>query len=237
MQAGGRRRDRALLAGRTGSGSRRGPAHRAPVGRRYRAATASRRARRSPGRAPARERRMKALSRPPSPFSSTVSIELAEEADLALVAETHDDRRRASFLAGRTKARQREPSIRLCSVASIAGSVRRARSAGRSGAPGSPWLSLTTSASPGCSRSGRSRDAAVLSSGASPGLTTSSRAASRGAAGRNAMRSAGKSKSKRSVRMHSRVMPGFVPGRQVFGSFKNGNGRDKPGHHGLVSSA
>src|SRR5262249_489475 len=64
-------------------------------------------------------------------------------------------------------------------------------------------LSLTTRQSPGRSSPARSMILRSSSSGVPPGLTTRSRAASRGTAGRSAMRSAGRSKSKSSVRMAS----------------------------------
>src|SRR5207342_453495 len=51
--------------------------------------------------------------------------------------------------------------------------------------------------------------------GASPGFTTSSRAESRGLAGRKAMRSAGRSKSKRSVRMSTLSHMGKGQGRAL----------------------
>ena len=54
-------------------------------------------------------------------------VELAEEADLALLAEA-DDVARRELLAGPAKARQREPSSRSVSVASIFG-VRAAADA------------------------------------------------------------------------------------------------------------
>ncbi len=44
----------------------------------------------------------------------------------------------------------------------------------------------------------------IFQAGAPPGFTTKSRAASRGRAGRKAMRSAGRSKSNKSVRMRNR---------------------------------
>ena len=108
---------------------------------------------------------------------------------------------RASWPASR-KARQCEPSSRLCKVASIAGSAlpRPIRRPARRAAM--TLLSLTTRQSPARSRSGRSPMLRSSSSGAAPfGRTTRSRAASRGTTGRKAMRSAGRSKSKRSVRM------------------------------------
>ena len=70
---------------------------------------------------------------------------------------------------------------------------------------GMTLVSLTTSASPGRRRSGRSRT--LRSASAAPGLTTSSRAASRGRAGRSAIRSSGRSKSKRSTFMKSSGRP------------------------------
>ena len=81
------------------------------------------------------------------------------------------------------KAFQREPSSRLCKVASIAASAPRPMRRPLSRAA-ITLLSLTTSASPGASNSGRSRNVAVLKHPAPPGLTTNSRALSRGFAGR-----------------------------------------------------
>src|SRR4029077_6376581 len=106
----------------------------------------------------------------------------------------------ASFLAGRANARQREPSSRSVKVASIFGSVSRPIRQPDSRA-GITRVSLTTSASPGLSRSGKSRTPLSSSSGVPPGLTISNRAASRGTIGRSAMRSRGRSNSNRSVRM------------------------------------
>ena len=92
------------------------------------------------------------------------------------------------------------------------GPARRACAASRRPAPsasprrrmplscaGMTLVSLKTSTSPGSSSDGRSRDHPVLEIAA--GRTTSSRAASRGFAGRSAIRSSGRSKSKRSTRI------------------------------------
>src|SRR5690242_14499753 len=105
------------------------------------------------------------------------------------------------------KARQREPSSRLYRVASISGSVapRPMRRPLRRAAM--TLLSLTTRQSPGCRRSGRSVIFRSSYAGVFPGFTTRSRAASRGLAGRSAMRSGGNSKSKRSVRIASCPLP------------------------------
>ena len=65
----------------------------------------------------------------------------------------------------------------------------RARCAGRCSRAAITLLSLTTRQSPARSRSGRSPMLRSSSAGVSPGRTTSSRAASRGLAGRKAMRS------------------------------------------------
>src|SRR6187399_3183797 len=104
----------------------------------------------------------------------------------------------ASFFAGFTSACQREPSSRLISVASIFGSVSRPMRRPLSCAE-ITLVSLTTSWSPGCSQCGRS--ATLRSCNTPPRWTTSMRAESRGLAGRSAMLVAGRSKSKRSVRM------------------------------------
>src|SRR5262249_34291824 len=112
-----------------------------------------------------------------------------------------------SRFAGLTKARQRAPSRRRWSVASIAGSSPRPMRRPVSRA-GMTRVSLTTSASPARSRSGRSRIARSSSSGPPPGHTTRSRAASRGDTGRSAIRSGGRSKSKRSVRTTREPMAG-----------------------------
>src|SRR5262245_5153767 len=76
-------------------------------------------------------------------------------------------------------------------------------------------LSLTTRQSPARSRSGRSPTLRSPSSG-SPGFTTKSRAASRGTAGRRAMRSAGRSKSKNWVFMPSFCQAALVPAIDAF---------------------
>src|ERR1700730_4420066 len=103
-----------------------------------------------------------------------------------------------NFLAGLTSASQREPSSRLISVASIFGSVSRPMRRPRSWAA-ITLVSFNTSWSPGSRQSGRS---ATRRSRKTPsGCTISSRAESRGLAGRNAMLPAGSSKSKRSVRI------------------------------------
>src|SRR5579883_396659 len=104
----------------------------------------------------------------------------------------------ASFFAGFTNACQREPSSRLIRVASILGSVGRPMRRPESCA-GITLVSLTTSWSPGRSQSGRSET--IWSRSPPPASTTSRRAESRGLAGRSAMFSGGRSKSKRSVRM------------------------------------
>ena len=130
-------------------------------------------------------------------------VELAEEADPALLAEAHDvaDREPLGRLDEGAPARAVEPLVQRRLDLRLG---RRGRCAARAARAGITLVSLTTSASPGRSRSGRSRDDAVLDARRLPGRTTSSRAASRGLAGRSAMRSGGRSKSNRSVRMEDR---------------------------------
>ena len=115
-----------------------------------------------------------------------------------------------TFFAPRMKARQCEPSMRLCRVASIAGSVDPRPIRLPESRAAMTLLSLTTKQSPGRNRSGRSAMFRSSSSTACPDFTTSSRAASRGLAGRSAMRSVGRSKSKRSVRMVARQIYCFI---------------------------
>src|SRR6266702_603745 len=109
----------------------------------------------------------------------------------------------ASFLAGRTSACQREPSSRLIRVASIFGSVDRPMRRPQSCAA-ITLVSLTTSWSPGASHVGSSET--MWSRSPPSASTTSMRAASRGLAGRSAMRSGGSSKSNRSVRIGQPVI-------------------------------
>ena len=204
MQARGRRRHRALFARE----------HRLIVGavllvggaggRRYKAATACRRARPKPGRAPRRGRQTTSVTSPPSPFASTVASSWSrKQTRPSLPKRTTSPT--ASRLPGFTKAFQREPSSRCTSVAAMAGSCspRPMRRPCRLAAM--TLVSLTTSASPARNNSGKSRMVRSSSAGDPPGRTTRSRAASRGEAGRNAMRSSGKSKSNRSVRIYSRM--------------------------------
>ena len=202
MQARGRRRDRAVVVREQRLVVGAVLLVRLALARRYRAAAACRRARRSPGRAPARGTRTTASPRRPRPWPRPWR-RAGRGSRPCPPRRSGSTSPAASFFAGRTKARQREPSSRCVSVASIFGSVSRPmrRPVSRAGIT---LVSLTTSASPGASRSGRSRTPRSSSSGVAPGRTTSSRAASRGATGRSAMRSGGRSKSNRSVRMTAR---------------------------------
>ena len=155
MQTRGGGRDRTFGLRRTWSGSRCDHARRAPAGRRCRAAAAWCRARPRPGRAPDHGTRRRASPRPPSPFASTVASSWPRKQTLPS-SPKRTTSPVASRFAGFTKARQRAPSRRWCSVASIAGSMaprpmRRPRNRA-----GITLLSLTTSASPGRSRSDRS---------------------------------------------------------------------------------
>src|SRR3954468_23797743 len=138
---------------------------------------------------------------PPSPFSRTSASRLASRQ--AMLSESSPKRMRsptARRFAGRAKARQRSAPSRLCSMISTraVASPRARRPKRRAGIT---RVSLRTSASPGRSRSRRSRMTWSLKGGLPLGLTTSRRAASRGVAGRSAMRSSGRSKSNRSTRM------------------------------------
>src|SRR5215831_16045126 len=149
----------------------------------------------------------------------------------------------ARRLAGLEKARQRLASTRLCRLKEI--SARwPARVRSPSSAARMTRVSLNTRTSPGRTRSGRSRTtrSSRLRScavgrrysseggtpGASrvacccedvalraPGCATRSRAASRGEAGSSAMRSSGRSKSKRSVRMAVSDPAGLTPLRSI----------------------
>ena len=101
---------------------------------------------------------------------------------------------------------------RACAVSRRSARQRRRAGAMPLNCAGMTLVSLKTSRSPGPSSDGRSRT--MRSSNAAPGLTTSSRAASRGSAGRSAIRSSGRSKSKRSTRTVrlSRPAAGDRPG-------------------------
>src|SRR5581483_6303249 len=137
------------------------------------------------------------VTSPSSPLRSTVASRLPSRQTLPSLPNRMLSPSK-SFLAGFTSACQREPSIRLISVASILGSVARPMRRPASCA-GITLVSLTTIWSPAASQSGRSE--MTWSRSPPSGCTTSRRAESRGLAGRSAMRSGGRSKSKRSVRM------------------------------------
>ena len=166
MQARGRRRDRAFVAREQGLVVGAVLLVGLALGSRYRAAAACRRARRWPGPAPARERRTTASPRRPRPWLSTVASSWPRKQTLPS-SPKRTTSPGASFLAGRTKARQREPSSR---------SVKRRldlRLGVAADAPaGQPrrnhLVSLTTSASPGLSRSGKSRTPRSSSSACRP---------------------------------------------------------------------
>ena len=200
MQAGGRRRHRAFLAGQRGSGSRRGPARRARGGRRYRAATASRRARQSPDRGPARGRKMKGLS--PLPHLS-VKLEHRVRRGNRPFPRSRTARHRPLRASWRASRRPASASRRSACAASPRSQARRcrARCAGPCRRAAITLLSLTTRQSPARSRSGRSRDRAVLEPGRLARLHHQQPRGIARARRPQAMRSAGRSKSKRSVRM------------------------------------
>ena len=103
------------------------------------------------------------VTSPPSPFSSTVASSWPRKQTLPSSPKrtTSPGARR---LAGFTKARQREPSRRRCSVASMAGSAPRPMRRPFSRA-GITLVSLTTRTSPARSSSGRSRTERSSSSG------------------------------------------------------------------------
>ena len=83
---------------------------------------------------------------------------------------------------------------------------------------GMTLVSLTTSASPLRNNDGRSPMA--RSSTGAPGRTTRSRAASRGVAGRSAMRSSGSAKSNSSVRMFVKLPAGWAFARAAIASYR-----------------
>src|SRR3954453_4710435 len=141
------------------------------------------------------------VTSPPSPFASTSASRLASRhAMLSLSSPKRMRSPGSRRLAGRAKARQRSAPSRVCNMISTrAVASPRARSPKRRARI--TLVSLRTSASPGRSRSGRSRTRRFSSEPA--GGTTSSRALSRGIAGRSAMRSSGRSKSKASTRIGS----------------------------------
>ena len=122
-------------------------------------------------------------------------VELAEEADPALVAEAHDVARREPLCRPHegAPARAVEPP---CSVASIRGCL--AAPEPPAGQPRRDDLGVVDHQRvAGPQQVRQIAHAAVLEFRLPPGRTTSSRAASRGETGRNAMRSGGSSKSNR----------------------------------------
>ena len=143
------------------------------------------------------ERSKPSSTSPPSRFSITVASSCPRKQELPSWPKWMRSPA-ATRLPGRTKASQRSGATRMCSVASIS-----AEASPRLRMPvscaGMTLVSLTTSTSPASSSDGRS--CTTRSSNDPCGRTTSSLAASRGVAGRNAMRSSGRSKSKRSTRI------------------------------------
>ena len=211
MQAGRRRRDRAFARARTWSGSRRGRARRARGGRRYRAAAASRRVRRWPGRAPARERKTKASppllhlfvepwrragrGNRPCPRRRSEAI-----ADLELLGRLHKG----------PPARAVEPLVqrRLDRGLGVPRPMRRPFRLRRD------HLGVVDDQAVARPQQVRQvADGAVVELGACPGRTTSSRAASRGLAGRkrDAVRPAVRSRRDRCAWLRRSGMAG--PGR------------------------
>ena len=149
--------------------------------------------------------RERSVTSPASPFASTVASSWPRKHTLP-----SSPKRTMSPTASRfaglhegAPARAVEPLVHAIGLDRrlLAAPMRRPESRA-----GITRVSLTTSASPGRSRSGRSRTTRS-SSRVAPGRTTSSRAASRGRAGRSAIRSGGRSKSNRSVRIR-RCHPG-----------------------------
>src|SRR5262245_38855824 len=140
------------------------------------------------------------VTSPLSPFASTVASSCPRKQTLPS-SPKRTTSPSASRFAGFTKARQRDPSSRWWSVASIAGSVAPRPSRRPRSRAGMTFVSFTINASPGRSKSGRSPTLRSSNCTGAPGRTTRSRAASRGATGRSAIRSPGSSKSNKSVRM------------------------------------
>ena len=167
---------------------------------------AYRHARRAPGRAPRRGmRRPTSPRRPPRLrlFASTVASSWPRK-HTRPSSPNRTTSPAASRFAGLTKARQREPSSRLISVAEIAGSCSPRPIRRPCKLAGKTLVSLTTMASPRRNRPADSRTVRSSKRGAAP-RTTSSFAASRGETGRSAMRSSGSAKSNRSVRIKARL--------------------------------
>ena len=224
------RRHRALVVRKQGLVIGPVAAHRARRGRRCTAVTASRRVRRWLDRAPARERKMKGLCPLLRPYVKH-ERRVRQGSKLYLRCRNAPYRPISSFLAGFTKARQCEPSIRLCSVASIAGSLlpRPIRRPVRRAAM--TLLSLTHQAVAGAQLIRQVADGAVVELRRLTGPHHQEPCGVRGAAGRRAMRSAGRSKSKRSVRMtflrHARHS-GPAEGRPEH--------KPRPGHGGVATS-
>ena len=136
---------------------------------------------------------------PASPLSSTSASSAARrQAMLSLASPKRMRSPTLSLLAGRASARQRQSSTRSIRVASIEATASPLTRTPSSRA-GMTRVSLTTSASRGVRKSGRSRTCASVRSPSAP--TTSIRALSRGFAGASAMLSGGRTKSKASTRI------------------------------------
>ncbi len=138
---------------------------------------------------------------PESPFSAICAMSgrltpLARSPELPVCETNSRVSPASSRFAGRANARQRSGATHLIKLnATFARTAPRTRTP--SSAAGITRVSLNTRASPGASRSGKSRT--VKSIVPFP-PATSSRALSRGVTGLSAIRSCGSSKSKRSVR-------------------------------------
>ena len=200
--AGGRRRDRALARGEhglvVGAVALVGRAARGDVGRQRHVAAFGDRLSSTGAVEREGQRHLAALA-----LVLDGRVELAEEADAALVAEADDVARRSRF-AGLTKARQREPSSRWCSVASIRGSLAAADAPAVQ--PRRDHLGVVDDER--VARAQQIRQIAhrrSASSGVSPAARPAAAPHRAARIGRSAMRSGGRSKSNRS-RSHAPVL-------------------------------
>ena len=203
---------RSLPHAQKGSGSQSGLSRLAPVARRYMVVTAYHRVRRSPGPKSGRERQMTALSPLLHPFPK-LQRRVGPGSRLFLLSQTARHRpRQASWPALRKPAIANRPGVgerRLDRRFAIAPTDAAAGQARRNDA-----AIIDDEAVAGPQQVRQIRNRSILQFRNALWLDDQEPRLSRGVAGRSAIRSAGNSKSKRSVFMTSCVMPGLGPGMQ-----------------------
>src|SRR5579872_773215 len=139
------------------------------------------------------ERSKPSVTSPSSPFACTVASSTPSRQARSSRSPKRTRSPTRSRLPGFMNAVQRCGASRLCNVASMR-TTDPSRSRRPESRAGITRVSLNTTASPGRSSPGRSLT--TPSASAPPAPTTSKRAESRGLAGRSAIRSSGRSKSK-----------------------------------------